>query len=205
MTNSRDRQNQRSNKVIDKIYAFVLALGGFIGLVAMTWQATERIHMLKNPDVGLSCSLNPVVDCVGVLDNKLSAVLGFPNAFLGMIFFAILATCGLFLLSGGKFNRWFKEFALGVSTILILFSVWFFGVSLYVIGKICIFCVFGWIVSVPMFWYGLLSYLQSTIKGSESLGGRILVFGKKHHAEVVAVVYLLMLGLYLFRFRDYYF
>ncbi len=190
---------------LDKIYAYVLSIGGLVGLVAMTWQASERIHMLKNPDAGLSCSLNPVVDCVGVLGNKLAAIFGFPNAFLGIIFFAILGTAGLLLLSGGKFIGWFRQFVLGVSTVLILFSVWFYGASLYSIGKICIFCVFGWIASVPIFWYGLLYYLQSSNKKLSERSASILDFGKKHHLDTVVLIYVVMFLLFLFRFRDYYF
>lgn len=190
---------------IDRIYAYVLSLGGAIGLVAMTWQASERVHMLKYPNVSLSCNLNPVIDCGGVLGNRLAAVMGFPNAFLGMIFFAILATSGLVLLSGGAFKRWFRHFVMAVSLILILFSVWFFGVSLYVLGKVCIFCVAGWIVSVPMFWYGLLFYLQSATGSLKHKTRRFTQFGLKHHLDVVIVVYIVMFALFLLRFNDYYF
>ncbi len=190
---------------LEKIYAYVLSLGGIVGLVAMTWQASERIHMLKNPDAGLSCSLNPIVDCVGVLGNRLAAIFGFPNAFLGMIFFAILATAGMLLFSGGRFVGWFRKFVMAVSTVLILFSVWFYGVSLYSIGKICIFCVFGWIASVPMFWYGLLYYLENSNQKLSKRSARFLEFGKKHHIDAIVLAYVVMLVLFLFRFRDYYF
>lgn len=188
-----------------KIYAWILSIGGTIGLIAMTWQASERIHMLKYPNALLNCNLNPIVDCGSVLGNKLAAVLGFPNAFLGMIFFAVLATSGLMLLSGGIFNKWFRHFVMGVSTILILFSIWFFGVSLYVIGKICIFCVVGWIVSVPMFWYGVLNYLKTSPKKLNKNRQSLLDFGLKHHLDVVFAIYVLMIVLFLIRFKGYYF
>ena len=190
---------------LEKIYAYVLSIGGLVGLVAMTWQASERIHMLKNPSVELSCTLNPVVDCGGVLGNHLAAVFGFPNAFLGIVFFAILGTSGILLLSGGKFVGLFRRFVLLVSTILFLFSVWFFGVSLYVIGKICIFCVFGWVASVPIFWYGLLYYFQNAGKNVSKKNSELLSFGVRHHVDAVMMMYVIMLLLFLFRFRDYYF
>ena len=114
---------RKKSDPISLAYPYILSVGGIVGLIAMTWQATERITMLKNPGVELSCSLSPVVDCAGVLGNNLAAVLGFPNAFLGMIFFAILATCGLMLLSGGVFKSWFRHFVMAVSIVLILFSI----------------------------------------------------------------------------------
>lgn len=190
---------------IERIYALILSAGGTIGLIAMTWQASERVHMLKYPSLSLSCNLNPIVDCSGVLGNRLAAVLGFPNAFLGMIFFSILATSGLVLLSGGKFIGWYRHFVMAVSLVLILFSVWFFGVSLYVLGKICIFCVAGWIVSVPIFWYSLLHYLQSSTGKIKKSTERFTKFGLKHHFDVVVFVYATMIILYLLRFSDYYF
>jgi uncharacterized membrane protein len=191
--------------IVERVYAIILTIGGALGLVAMTWQAAERIQMLKTPGLSLSCNLSPIVDCSGVLDNHLAAVLGFPNAFLGMIFFAILTTSGLVLLSGGKFVGWYRHFVMGVSTILILFSAWFFGVSLYIIGKICIFCVVGWIVSVPMFWYGLLHYLQTANGKVKTKTLAFTKFGLKHHIDVVIYAYVVMILLFLFRFRDYYF
>lgn len=33
---------------LQKTYAWILTGGGFAGLVAMTWQAAERVAMLKN-------------------------------------------------------------------------------------------------------------------------------------------------------------
>jgi len=195
----------KNNDLIKRIYAWALAVGGTLGLIAMTWQASERIHMLKNPGVSLNCNLNPIVDCGGVLGNKLAAVLGFPNAFLGMIFFAILATSGLMLLSGGTFQKWYRHFVMVVASILMMFSVWFFGVSVYIIGKICIFCVVGWIVSVPIFWYSLIYFLQNTQKKHSETTNKTTAFLSRHHIDIVVVTYVLMAIIYLTRFREYYF
>lgn len=195
----------KSPSNIDRLYSYILAFGGSIGLIAMTWQASERVQMLKHPTVSLSCNINPIVDCGGVLGNHLAAVLGFPNALLGMIFFTILATSGLVLLSGGTFKGWYRHFVMAVSLILALFSVWFFGVSLYILGKICIFCVVGWVVSAPIFWYGLLFYLQSATGSIQRKTELFTKFGLKHHFGGLMVIYATMLALFLIRFKDYYF
>ena len=194
-----------SESVFTKIYGYVLSVGGALGLIAMTWQSSERIHMLKNPGVALQCNLNPVVDCGSVLGNRLAALFGFPNAFLGMIFFAILATSGLVLLSGGTFKHWYRHVVLAVTLFLAGFSVWFFGVSLYSIGKICIFCAVGWIVSVPIVWYGIRHYLQTAGPKLGAHGKRLLQWLTAHHIDVVVLTYALMLILFLTRFREYYF
>lgn len=190
---------------LERLYALILSAGGTTGLIAMAWQASERVHMLKNPDLALGCNLSPIVNCSGVLGDRLAAVMGFPNAFLGMVFFSILATSGLVLLSGGRFLGWYRHFVMAVSLVLILFSVWFFGVSLYVLGKICIFCVVGWVVIVPIFWYGLLYYLQSATGRFKQSTLQFTKFGRKHHVDVVVFVYAVMIVLFILRFKDYYF
>lgn len=205
--NSKNITNKTTNSInllIRKIYSYCLSAGGALGLIAMTWQASERIHMLKYPNSVLSCNLSPIVDCGSVLGNKLAALFGFPNAFLGMAFFAILMTSGLLLLAGGEFIKWFRHFVFGVSIALIGFSVWFLGVSLYVINKICIFCAVGWIVSIPIFWYGLIYYLQSFKKKSKNTQ-KFIDFALRHHLDVVVAVYVLMIILFLTKFKDYYF
>lgn len=192
------------SKKLQKIYAWILAVGGLAGMVAMTWQAAERIVMLKNPAKILSCNLNPIVDCGTVLNHRLSALFGFPNAFIGMVVFAMLTLSGMLLLTGNKPNRQFKNVILGLSTILLLFSIWFFGTSLYVIGKVCIFCVVGWVVSVPIFLYGLLYWLGDKPKKSGQLA-KFQAFLLKNHVNILVVWYLLMLILYFINFRSYYF
>jgi len=191
--------------MIERVYPGTLVAGGALGLVAMTWQAVERISMLRNPGDALGCNLSPVVECSGVLEDPLAAVFGFPNAFLGMVFFAVLATSGLVLLSGGKFVSWYRHFVMAVSTVLMLFSAWFFAVSLYAIGKICVFCVVGWVVSVPIFWLGLLYFIQTTKPKAGTKTATFLRFGQKHSLDIIVITYIIMLALFLYRFKDFYF
>jgi len=183
-----------------KIHAWILTVGGLSGMIAMTWQASERIAMLKNPTAPLSCNLNPVIDCGSVLNDKLAALFGFPNAFIGMIVFGMLLLSGLFLLTGTKVTRSYVSIVLILSTILIGFSAWFFGVSLYVIEKICIFCLIGWIASTPIFVYSLQQWL--------SLSGKLeklKSFITKNHLNIIVTVYLVMVILYFLKFQEYYF
>jgi len=187
-----------------KHYPAILTIGSFIGLIASFWQAAERVHMLKYPTAILNCNLSPVVDCSGVLGNKWAALFGFPNAFLGIVMFTILFTAGLLLMSGGEFTKKFHKFILAVSVILILFSVWFFGISLYVIGKVCIFCLVIWAASIPIFWYGLLYYSAMHAK-QHGLKKNLVHFGSKNHVFIVLVAYMTMIALFLLRFSDYYF
>lgn len=188
------------SRKLQKIYAWILTIGSFSGLVAMVWQASERVTMLKNPEQPLSCNLNPIVDCGIVLSHRLSALFGFPNAFIGISVFSALLLSGLVLLTNNKPNRALKHIMLALSSILMLFSMWFFASSLYFIGKICIFCVVGWIASVPIFIYTLYYWLEETHKKS-----RVFKFLQSNHMSVVVTWYVIMLALFFARFKDYYF
>ncbi len=190
------------NYTISRIWAWVLTLGGAAGMIAMTWQASERIAMLKNPGAILNCNLNPIIDCGTVLGNKLSALFGFPNAFIGMIVFAMLALSGLFMLVGTKPNKAYRNIVMILSTILLGFSVWFFSVSLYIINKICIFCVVGWVVSIPIFIYSFANWAVAAKNKSLQKAGS---FVQKNHINIIVVAYAVMLAMYLLKFQDYYF
>lgn len=191
------------NNWLDKRYPIILFGSALFALIASFWQASERIHMLKNPTVSLNCNLNPIVDCGGVMSHKLAALFGFPNTFIGMVMFSMLAMAGLLLLFNGKFTRNFHKLVLALSTIAILFSAWFFWVSLYVIGKICLFCLAIWPASVILFWYGLLYWFskQDKLSGWQQ---KVYNYGSKNHIVVVIYVFLLMFVLFILRFREYY-
>lgn len=196
---------KEKNNIVQKIsYPKILVYGSLIGLIASFWQAAERIHMLKNPGIELSCNLNPVVDCGSVLGNSQAAVFGPPNAFIGMVVFSLLFAFGLQRISGGSWTSFVSKVAVIFSIIIMSFSIWFFSVSLYSIGKVCIFCVFIWAVSMPIGIYGVKDYLEN----KKSLSGfqkSISNFLQKHHFTLLVVIYTVLISLYLLRFREYYF
>lgn len=187
----------------NKRFAQVLTGTSLVALIASFWQAAERIHMLKDPGLDLSCNLNPIVDCGGVMSHKLAALFGFPNTFIGMVMFSMLAVTGIYLLLGNSINKKAQHIILGLSVLALGFSFWFFGVSLYIIGKICLFCLAIWPSTIIMFWYVLLDWLEKNASSKEQKS--LLRFGKKHRYDVIIGVFALMALLYFYRFREFYF
>lgn len=175
-----------------------------VALTASFWQAAERIKMLKDPSVALSCDINPIVDCGGVMGHKLAALFGFPNTFIGMVMFSMLLMSGFALLFGVKVNQRFRSIVLALSTAAVLFSFWFFWASLYEIGKICIFCLFIWPASIAMFWFTAQYWLED-LKRPKHWQQQLKAFASKFRIEPIVSVYLIMIFLFLYRFRDYYF
>jgi uncharacterized membrane protein len=187
-------------------YPKILVFGSLVGLIASFWQATERIFMLKNPGIDLSCNLSPVVDCGSVLGDRYAAVLGPPNAFIGMVVFTLLLGFGLQRISGGSWTRLVAKLAVIFSIIIFLFSLWFYLVSVYVIGKICIFCVFIWAVSMPIGIYGLKDYLENRANtAGKGIQLTLHNFLNKHHFTLLVTIYATMIALFLLKFREYYF
>ncbi len=184
-------------------YSLKLVVLSLIGLIAALWQAVERVNMLKDPSVPLACNINPVIDCGTILNHPLASLFGFPNAFIGIIMFSLLLSFGIVTLLDSDTKR-AQHFLLTVATIVLLFSIWFFGVSVYLIGKICIFCIFIWLVSIPIYVYTLREYLNN--KGS--LQGLLVTIRSvidKHALATTLIIYTTLLLLFLYRFRDYYF
>ena len=185
-------------------YPQLLVGGSVIGLVASFWSATERIQMLKYPTEPLSCSLNPIVDCGGVLDSSYAAVFGPPNTFIGMVVFALLLGFGLQRLSGGDWTRLIRFSVVVLSLTMLAFSLWFFAISVYTLGKICLFCIFIWFVTIPMAVYGVKDFFEHEKKFPRSLRP-IGDFVTKFHLSIVVFIYAAMIVLYLLNFQDYYF
>lgn len=190
---------------LDSWYPKILGGSASVALIASFWQAAERIHMLKDPSVSLNCNLNPIIDCGGVMNHHLAALFGFPNTFIGMVMFSMLLTSAIILLTGGAWTKKFHGFVLALSIIAIAFSAWFFWVSLYVIGKICLFCLAIWPASVVLSWYGLLYWWRQHQERLSGWQSKAYSYGLKNHYFVVFCVFLLMLTLFLLRFREYYF
>jgi uncharacterized membrane protein len=201
----RNKPRVKKSKNNQKIsYPKILVFGSLVGLIASFWQATERIFMLKNPGAELSCNLSPVVDCGSVLGDKYAAIMGPPNAFIGMVVFTLLLAFGLQRISGGVWTKLVAKLAVIFSIIIFLFSIWFYLISVYVISKICIFCIFIWAVSMPIGIYGIKDYLENK-KDKGDVGDSISLFLQKHHFTLLVLVYATLVTLFLLKFREYYF
>jgi uncharacterized membrane protein len=141
-------KNVRSSK-----FAHFLVLTAIIGLVASFILTIEKIQLLKDPKVQLSCNFNPVVSCGSVITSPQAEAFGFANPLIGLISFAVIITIGVGIIAGAKYKRWFW-LGLQAGTIFgVLFSMWLFYQSLYVIKALCPFCIVVWAVVIAQFVY----------------------------------------------------
>lgn len=124
-----------------KIAEISLLTGAGVGLLASFILSIETLVLAKTPNTVLGCDLNAVISCSSVAQHWSALLLGFPNAFIGLMALPVMVTIGVALLAGTKFPRWFMFAAqIGVS-IGFIFALWMFYMSFVEIGVLCPWCL----------------------------------------------------------------
>lgn len=119
-----------------------MAGGGTIGLAAAFLQILEKIQLLTFANKALACDLNSIFSCSTVLSSWQSSVFGFPNSLMCMVFFTIFTIVGVAGLSGATLPRGFRLGIHALALFVLCFALWFMWQSTYVIGALCILCIF---------------------------------------------------------------
>lgn len=123
---------------------FTFATMLFSALVSLTASfvlSIDAILIAENSDVVLACDINAVISCGDVARSWQAQVLGFPNAFLGLVAEPVIITIAVASLGGVRFPRWFMVSAQTVYTIGLGFAYWLFYESFVNIGSLCPWCL----------------------------------------------------------------
>jgi len=132
--------------------AFVTMLvSSLLSLTASLVLSIDAIKLAKDPNASLSCNVNAVISCGKVGVSWQSNLLGFPNAFLGLICEPVVITVAMAGLSRVKFPKWFTRAALTVYFAGLLFAFWLFSQSYFVIKAFCPWCLLVTISTVTVF------------------------------------------------------
>jgi uncharacterized membrane protein len=178
----------------------LLTVGGAIGFVAAFVLAVERIALLKDPGYVPTCSFNPILSCGSVMQTWQAEAFGFPNPLIGIAAFAVVTTIGVVLLTGATLPRWFWLALEAGALFGIAFVHWLIFQSLYTLGALCPYCMVVWVVTIPIFWYVTVHNLQV---GHLPAGSGLRRFVVRNRGLVLAVWYVVVAGLVLVRFWDY--
>lgn len=114
---------------------------GITGLLASFILSIDEIHLLKQPDATLSCSINLVLNCASVMKTWQASVFGFPNMLIGLMAYPVVITTAVVALAGGKLPRWYWRAAHICYGLGAVFAYWLFFNSLYVIQVLCPWCL----------------------------------------------------------------
>jgi len=112
-----------------------------LSLLASFVLAVDAISLAEDPTTSLSCNVSAVVSCGAVGTSWQAHLLGFPNAFLGLITEPVVITIAVASLGGVRFPRWFMLAAQTVYTLGLVFAYWLFYESMFVIGALCPWCL----------------------------------------------------------------
>ena len=188
---------------LDRVLPWLLLAGGVIGVLASGILTNELFNILKNPHYVPVCNLSPVLSCTSVTTSQQAHAFGFPNEFIGLAGYAVLASFGTALLAGAKFKKWLWR----ITNLGLLFAIgfitWLQFQTLYRIGALCIFCMITWSVTIPMFWYVSLYNLRTGNLKTPSKFRSVVSFAQRHHGDIVVLWFLIIIALILKRFWYY--
>ena len=167
--------------------AWILVVGGLIGIAASIELIIQKIAVLSNPDFVPNCDINPILSCGSVINTEQASLFGFPNPVLGVIGFTTVIMFGALLFAGVELP---KSIWLGLNfgALAGMFLViWLVGQSLYVIGALCPWCMVVWAITIPIFW-------QVT---TDNLASKSLSFGRGLSEIFVTLKWILVASSYL--------
>ena len=143
MTQETDVRGGRLHRVrqSDRFIFSTMLLSACLSLLASFVLSVEAIALAKDPSAALSCNINQVISCGKVGITWQASLLGFPNAFLGLIAESVVITVAVASLGGVRFPRWFMFSAQLVYTVGLIFAYWLFSQSMLVINALCPWCL----------------------------------------------------------------
>jgi uncharacterized membrane protein len=127
-------------RVYRKTYVAML-VSSTLSLIASLVLSYDAIKLAENPGSKLSCDVNAIVSCGKVARSWQSHLLGFPNAFLGLMSEPVviaIAVAGLGLVA---FPRWFLRAAHIFYAAGLIFALWLLSQSFFVIKAFCPWCL----------------------------------------------------------------
>ncbi len=195
----------RKKLTLQQALPYILVIAGVIGIICSFMITYDKIALLENPKFIPNCNINPIISCGSVLSSKEGSAFGFPNSFIGLSAFAILLTIGMAIVAGAKFKRWFW---LGLnigSAFGVVFCLWLFYHSVYVIHALCPYCMGVWAITITTFWYvSLYNVDEGFIKLPKGKSQTIYAWVRKHHMDLLILWLLIIGGLILKHFWYYY-
>jgi uncharacterized membrane protein len=134
--------------------AVEMLVSGLIGLYASFVLSIEAWTLEGDPAAVFSCDVNSVLSCGAVARTWQATLLGFPNAFLGILFESVVLTISVATVGGVVFPRWFMRGAQALYTVALAFALWLFTQSYFVIHALCPWCLLI-TATTTLVWAGL--------------------------------------------------
>lgn len=145
-------------KLRDNRWIFTsMLVGSLLSLLASFVLTYEVIHLAKNPDANLSCSVNVIVNCATVAKHPTNELFGFPNSFIGMMAEPVVITVAIAGLAGIKFPRRFMFVAQIFYTLGFIFALSLLYISMFIIQALCPWCLLVTLTTI-LVWFAITRY-----------------------------------------------
>ncbi len=195
---------QKPLPTFKKFLPWLLLVGGIIGIFCAFIISYDEFQLLKNPNFIPSCNLNPIIACGSVMQSAQAHLFGFPNPFIGLAAFGIVAATGACLLAGATLKRWYWLSLNAGAFLGTIFVHWLFFESVWRIHALCPYCMAVWIVTIATFWYvTLYNWRAGHLRLLKQLK-KIADWKTRHHLDILILWLLIIAGLILKHFWYYY-
>lgn len=148
------REQIRTTRPSELVWLATL-VGSSASLVASLVLSVDALRLATDPGAVLGCDVNAVLSCGTVASSWQAAVLGFPNAFLGLMTEPVVITLAVVALSGGQLPGRVLLAAQAVYTVGLGFAYWLLHQALFDIGAVCPWCLLV-TVATTLVWVELL-------------------------------------------------
>lgn len=118
-----------------------MLLSACLSLYASFVLSVDALALAADPSATFSCDLNAALSCSKVGASPQASLLGFPNAYLGLMTEPVVITLAVLGMAGARLPRWFLAAAQGVYLAGLIFAYWLFYQSYEVIGALCPYCL----------------------------------------------------------------
>lgn len=150
------QREERRNNDNQWIFASML-VGSIASLIASFVLSVEAVELARDPGADLACSVNIILNCATVGLHESSYLFGFPNSFLGLIAEPVVMTVAIAGLAGVTFPRLFMAVAQFFYTLGFIFALYLLGVSYFVIGALCPWCLLV-TLTTTLVWFAITRY-----------------------------------------------
>ncbi len=183
-----------------------MLVSSLASLIASLVLSADAITLAKNANSKLFCDINAVVSCGKVALSWQSNLLGFPNAYIGLICEPVVITLAIAGLSRAQFPKWFMKTALAVYFLGLSFALWLLSQSFFVIKAFCPWCLVVTISTVTVFSTMLrVNLLDNTFNMSAAKHEKWAEFLKRGWDHVVvAGIYTVLVVSILVRYGKYF-
>ena len=190
----------KTNRQSYRQTAWMLVVGGVIGIFASVELIIQKIAVLSDPDFVPNCDINPILSCGSVISTEQASLFGFPNPVLGVVGFTIVIMFGALLFTGVELPR-LMWLGLNFGALAgMIFVIWLVSQSLYVIGALCPWCMVVWAVTIPIFWQVTTDNLASNRLSLGKSLSEIIVTLKW---ILISASYLIIMALIFVRWQDF--